>query len=409
MKERGTSMPFDAEIGFLFRLMKKYGVQALRFPRSAPPQVDLGLRENVHLVSLNSQFFMQMKHRTMYAVDDALLCHYNAMLLPDSDEVLLIGPYLTQDVTEQTLLQLMDKHRLPSGTLPLLDHYYKSLPVIIVNDSMMLGLINTLAEMLWGDDCEFETEYIENANLSDITRNEDPSFLSKIMDAADLKLMEARYEGENRLMYAVAHGQTHQAQMMISRANEHVLEQRTLDNLRNIKNYGVVLNVLLRKAAEEGSVHPLHIDQLSSAMARRLEQLRSPADALKLYSTMVHKYCLLVKNHSMKNYSQLVQHVILRIDADLTADLSLKAHADFLNVNPSYLSTLFKRETGMTLTDYVNRQRVEHGIFLLNATDMQIQTIAQYCGIPDVNYFTKTFKKFIGKTPKEYRQDIRGR
>ena len=66
-------------------------------------------------------------------------------------------------------------------------------------------------------------------------------------------------------------------------------------------------------------------------------------------------------------------------------------------------------ETGMTLTDYVNRQRVEHGIFLLNATDMQIQTIAQYCGIPDVNYFTKTFKKFIGKTPKEYRQNIRGR
>ena len=144
-------------------------------------------------------------------------------------------------------------------------------------------------------------------------------------------------------------------------------------------------------------------------MARRLEQLRTPADALKLFSTMVHKYCLLVKNHSMKHYSQLVQHVILRIDADLTADLSLKAHADFLNVNPSYLSTLFKRETGMTLTDYVNRQRVEHGIFLLNATDMQIQTIAQYCGIPDVNYFTKTFKKFIGKTPKEYRQDIRGR
>lgn len=402
-------MTFDAEISFLCRLMKKYGVQTLRFSRANPPQIDLGLRENIHLVNLKSDFFMQMHPRTMYAIDDALLCHYNTLLLPDSDEVLLIGPYLTQDVTEQTLLTLMDKHRLPSNMLPLLTHYYRALPVIIVNDSMMLGLVNTLAETLWGDDCAFEAEYIENHSLTDITRNEDPAHLNKIMDAADLKLMEARYEGENRLMYAVSHGQTHQAQMMISRANEHVLEQRTLDNLRNIKNYGIILNVLLRKAAEEGSVHPLHIDQLSSTMARRLEQLRSPAEALKLFSTMVHKYCLLVKNHSMKNYSQLVQHVILRIDADLTADLSLKSHAEFLNVNPSYLSTLFKRETGMTLTDYVNRQRVEHGIFLLNATDMQVQTIAQYCGIPDVNYFTKTFKKFIGKTPKEYRQDIRGR
>ncbi|MBQ8313393.1 MAG: helix-turn-helix transcriptional regulator [Clostridia bacterium] len=402
-------MAYDAEIGFLCRLMDKYGVQVLRFPRNAPPQIDLGLRANIHLINLNSDFFANMAHRTLYAIDDALLCHYNTLLLPDTSEVLLIGPYLTQDVTEQTILHLMDKHRLPSGALPILTHYYQQLPVIIVNDTMMLGLINTLAETLWGGDCAFETEYLENTKLSEITHSEDPAYLSKIMDAADLKLMEARYEAENRLMYAVSHGQTHQAQMMISRASEHVMEQRTMDSLRNIKNYGIILNVLLRKAAEEGSVHPLHIDQLSSTMARRLEQLRSPADALKLFSTMVHKYCLLVKNHSMKNYSQLVQHVILRIDADLTADLSLKSHADFLNVNPSYLSTLFKRETGMTLTDYVNRQRVEHGIFLLNATDMQIQTIAQYCGIPDVNYFTKTFKKFIGKTPKEYRQDIRGR
>lgn len=402
-------MGFDAEISFLCRLMKKYGIQTLRFPRANPPVVDLGLRENIHLLNLKSEFFSSMREHTMYAIDDALLCHYNTMRLPENDEVLLIGPYLTQEITEQTLLTLMDKHHLPSSMLPLLTHYYKALPVIIVNDSMMLGLMNTLAETLWGDATSYETEYVENTSLSDITRNEEPAHLSKIMDAADLKLMEARYEAENRLMYAVSHGMTHQAQMMISRTSEHMLEQRTLDNLRNIKNYGIILNVLLRKAAEEGSVHPLHIDQLSSSMARRLEQLRSPAEALKLFSTMVHKYCLLVKNHSMKNYSQLVQHVILRIDADLTADLSLKSHAEFLSVNPSYLSTLFKRETGMTLTDYVNRQRVEHGIFLLNATDMQVQTIAQYCGIPDVNYFTKTFKKFIGKTPKEYRQDIRGR
>ena len=37
---------------------------------------------------------------------------------------------------------------------------------------------------------------------------------------------------------------------------------------------------------------------------------------------------------------------------------------------------------------------------------MQIQTIAQYCGIPDVNYFTKTFKKYIQQTPKEYRENV---
>ena len=264
-------MGYEAEISFLCRALTKCGVQALLFPRADPPVVDLGLRENIHMLNLKNTFFSSMEHRTLYAIDDALLCHYNALLIPDSDDVLLIGPYLTQEVSEQVILTLMDKHHLPSSMLPLLTHYYKALPLILISDSMMLGLMDALVELLWGSDSSYETKHVEHSNLSDIIRTEDPAYLNKIMDAADLKLMEERYEAENRLMYAVAHGMTHQAQLMISRANEHVLEQRTMDSLRNIKNYGVILNVLLRKAAEEGAVHPLHIDQLSSTMARRLD------------------------------------------------------------------------------------------------------------------------------------------
>lgn len=49
------------------------------------------------------------------------------------------------------------------------------------------------------------------------------------------------------------------------------------------------------------------------------------------------------------------------MDMDLTADQSLNAHAKILNISPSYLSTLFRKETGITLTEYVNRKRVEYG------------------------------------------------
>ena len=86
-----------------------------------------------------------------------------------------------------------------------------------------------------------------------------------------------------------------------------------------------------------------------------------------------------------------------------TSDLSLNTQAKLLDVNPSYLSTVFKKETGHTLTEYVTGKRIKHAVFLLNSTNLQIQTIAQYCGIPDICYFTKIFKKQIGKTPTEYR------
>lgn len=166
------------------------------------------------------------------------------------------------------------------------------------------------------------------------------------------------------------------------------------------------MNTLLRKGAENGMVHPIHIDRLSSQFAKKIESVSSPEQGKKLMKEMIRKYGLLVKNYSMKGYSLLVQKVITRIDTDLTADQTLNTHAQILNISPSYLSTLFRKETGITLTEYVNRKRVEHGVFLLNTTNMQVQTIAQHCGISDINYFTRIFKKYIGKTPKEYRNSI---
>ena len=62
----------------------------------------------------------------------------------------------------------------------------------------------------------------------------------------------------------------------------------------------------------------------------------------------------------------------------------------------------------MTLSDYVARARMEHAVFLLNTTHMQIQAIAQRCGIHDVNYFTRLFRRVMGKTPSEYRRQANG-
>ena len=398
-------MKYEAEISFFCRLMEKYGVHTYRFASANPPESLRDLLPEMELPALNLKIFRGMRDRVLYDIRDPLLCNYNALLLTESDEVLLVGPYLIAEVPEETVMHVMERLHMPMTLLSTLKRHYSTIPLFPREDGVLLTALNTLGELLWGNLNEFELERIETGPTMDIGAIPQQQ-LNTAIDAADIQMMEKRYDGERRLMYAVSHGMTHQAQMLISRCNEQTLDQRTTDSLRNLKNYGIVLNTLLRKAVEQGAVHPLHIDQLSNSMARRLERVQTIKEGLALFSTMVHKYCLLVKNHSMKQYSLLVQHVILRIDTDLTSDLSLSALAAFLNMNPSYLSTLFKKETGMTLTEYVNRQRVEHGLFLLNTTDMQIQTIAQYCGVPDVNYFTKMFKKLVGQTPKSYRQSI---
>jgi AraC-like DNA-binding protein len=91
---------------------------------------------------------------------------------------------------------------------------------------------------------------------------------------------------------------------------------------------------------------------------------------------------------------------------DLTADLGLKTIAQKLNVNSSYLSTLFRTECGCTLTEYVTRERIDRGIYLLQRTEKSVQEIAAECGIQDANYFIKLFKKLTGLTPGRYREQM---
>ena len=151
-------------------------------------------------------------------------------------------------------------------------------------------------------------------------------------------------------------------------------------------------------------MHPFYIDQLSSSFGHRIEAVSTMEEGQHLMAEMNHKYCLLVRNHAMKNYSPLVRRVILRIDSDLAADLSLAAHAEDLGVNASYLSALFHRETGKTVTDYVTEKRMEAAARLLRSTRLQVQTVAQHCGMADANYFSKIFKKYHGLTPRQYRE-----
>lgn len=290
--------------------------------------------------------------------------------------------------------------------MPQLEQFYVDIP-LISSENNLLNIVFTLGQFLWGSLDSFTYQQIEDQlDHSSDQPDMNYDFVSPEDSLLNMQLVEERYDLENQLIKTVSQGQVHKAELIIGQITQRQFEVRNSNSLRNTQNYLIILNTLLRTAASKGAVHPFHIDKISSKYARKIEQATSEETCAALIKEMIRKYCLLVKNHSLKGYSLLVQKVVSQIDYDLTADLSLKAMSSLLNVNPSYLSTLFKKETGSTLTEYVNRKRIEHAIFLLNSTNMQIQVIAQYCGIADVNYFTKIFKKIIGQTPKEYREQI---
>lgn len=407
-------MKYEAELLFFRKLLRNFRLDSyvLKPTDCEIPAFDGGLRG---LIYAESDYFIlfheqlaNAKPNIIYRISDEYLCTYIFFRLPDmpEDACLIIGPYTRTEHPLRTILNCADKLSIPSSLFPQLEKYYTDLP-LIPDESTIFTLINTFGEIIWGSLDQFSLQYVERSLPQDYEPVAPRSSYRETEEPLlSMQILEERYATENQIIHAVSHGLVHKAETIIPNLQSLGIEDRIADPVRNLKNYSIILNTLLRKGAEYGGVHPLHIDGLSSKFARRIELIHSKEEAHTLNKEMVRKYCLLVKNHSMKGYSPLIRKILTRINSDLTADLSLNTQAELLNVNASYLSTLFKKETGTTLTDYVNRRRVEYAIFLLNSTDMQIQTIAQYCGIPDVNYFTKTFKKYIQKTPKEYREYI---
>lgn len=346
--------------------------------------------------------------RTMYKLTDHFGLCYIYFLLPDFPRptVLLIGPYLPSSPSPGAALEIGERNGVSPKSQRYLDEYYAGLPVLEQNSHLFL-MLNTFCERIWKSP-SFSIVDLNNEHQTPASPINEPSHNDNFDDVlVSMKAMENRYNFENELMRAVTLGQIHKESMLQATSSDHFFEKRAQDPLRNAKNYSVIMNTLLRKAAEAGGVHPMYLNNVSSDFALRIEQLYSFSQTAGLMREMFRSYCRLVRKHSTNKYSRVVQKTILLVDSDLSADLSLASLAAVQSISPGYLSTVFKKETGKTVSQYIREKRINHAAHLLSTTHLQIQTVALHCGIMDVQYFSKIFKMQTGKTPKEYREAIK--
>lgn len=115
---------------------------------------------------------------------------------------------------------------------------------------------------------------------------------------------------------------------------------------------------------------------------------------------------LLTKRDSNKEkrFGISLQKAVTYIDENYCRDdLSLSGVAAIANISPNHFSVLFSQEMGMTFMEYLIGRRMKKAQELLMMTDMRSSEIAYEVGYKDPHYFSHTFKKNVGMTPKEYR------
>lgn len=392
---------------------QKVNFTLLEAPYDKLENFDLGLRKTLYqeysfrnfldfLISLGEE-------PTLYHYTDIFECNYSFLRLDkslnESPSYLIIGPYLYEEITSSQFHQVQIRTNLPISMEKEMREYYNAVPVF-KEITRFHSVLSIMASQVLNNPDNFTIQFLDPFNEMNSDRLEYRSDSDPLISS---KMIENRYKAEDELLMYIAQGNDAKAQIAFHNFIQFHIAPRFKDPIRNIKNLTIVMNTLFRKAVQSSQVHPIHIDDVSREFAIRVESINSLKDADNLHALMIRKYCMLVRNYSLAGYSPLIQRVINHIEMNLSEPLSLRQLSDLFSINSSYLSTLFKKEMGMTITDYINNQKIRFAITLLNKTDAQIQNIASQVGIHDVNYFIKVFKKINGMTPKEYRDSIKGR
>lgn len=91
------------------------------------------------------------------------------------------------------------------------------------------------------------------------------------------------------------------------------------------------------------------------------------------------------------------------IDTHLSEDLRLNDLADMININPAYLSSVFGKYNGLSLSQYIMRKRVYNAIQLLQHSEHTVLDVAHQCGFNTLSGFYKAFKKITNRVPSDYR------
>lgn len=368
--------------------------------------MDLGLRNSILKLTDTTieSPLSSIEEHTVYHITDYYECCYSFFKFPDEAQILFIGPYITKIFSHNDIDVLMKKLEIPSALFPQLQDYYYALPNLHTKGSFSTLLRHVYANAFSTD--LPTTFYLDLKRFESQQKFLETHHFFVPEDATlSMRLLEDRYHVEDELLDAITHGNYTKAFSIAESMGTYRFTPRTGNALRDQKNLLLSFNTLMRRTAYVAGVHPFYIDTVSSNYAILVEKCESADEAYDMTQYLIRSYCDLVEKRSMRSYSEPVRHILVTVDASLTGDLSLKRFANDLFLNTSYLSTLFKKEIGMTLTDYVNTNRIAHAQRLLKSTTLSIQDIAIQSGIPDIHYFTRLFRRETGMSPREWRNN----
>lgn len=218
------------------------------------------------------------------------------------------------------------------------------------------------------------------------------------------QIFHTNYQKELRFYRAVQEGDIDQVIELFTPLSTTGMGVLSPSSIRNIRYHFIISVALITRFCIEGGLPTETAYTLSDLYIQRADAIQNEASIAALHKEMIFDFTNLMQNKKTQAVmSKVVLQAINYIHKNLRTPIKESEIAAELKINSSYLSSLFKQETGIGLKSYIQAARIEAAKNMLKYSEYDYSIISNYLCFSSHSYFISVFKKYTGLTPKEYR------
>lgn len=186
--------------------------------------------------------------------------------------------------------------------------------------------------------------------------------------------------------------------------NENLQGLLSQDPVQSQKYHFAILAALISRLCLEEGLDREVAYGMSDLYIQKVDVLTTVKQVFELRDKMVNDYTTTMQNiKKNQSYSRQVTKAIDYIINHLNTRLTLTDIAETLDMTPSYLSKLFSKETGQSISNYIKEEKLKAAANTLQYSDISITEISEYYHFSSQSHFTASFTEYHGITPKKYR------
>lgn len=307
------------------------------------------------------------------------------------ENAIVLGPLLYEKLNTISKKDFVNKFK-NGWNLTKVKEYYSRLPVVSKEKQQyFLKIIHSTI---------INKENLVNINITPESNTPNPSIKNI---AYNPEVLNKLYKMVVLLADAIEDG-SYERFVRTIYANNAIIKQDILNNdytINSIKSYITKSISKFSNAAIKGGLSSSKANEFFLNYVNTINSMNTPKDIFYFTLDKIKKLCELITINNLSNHSILITQAIIYINDNLYTAIEPIDVSNHCDVSRKYLGNVFKKETGDTLNDFINKAKTEKATKFIKDFQYPLIDVSTMLGFKDYSNFSKIFKKFKNATPED--------